>query len=65
MYEDQGLFKYTAGKASTIDALNGLLDDTKKKGFNNAFVVAFLGDKRISIADAKNTVKMNNSVPKR
>jgi hypothetical protein len=65
MYEDQGLFKYTAGKASTIDALNGLLDDTKKKGFNNAFVVAFLSDKRISIADAKNTVKMNNSVPKR
>jgi|GEM_PF-44236 hypothetical protein len=65
MYQDQGLFKYTAGKASTINELNGLLDDTKKKGFTNAFIVAFLGDKRISIAEAKNTVKMNNSVPKR
>lgn len=65
MYQDQGLFKYTAGKASTIDELNGLLADTKKKGFTNAFIVAFLGDKRISIAEAKNTIKMNKSVSKR
>jgi hypothetical protein len=65
MYQDQGLFKYTAGKASSIDALNNLLEETKKKGFDNAFVVAFLGDKRITIAEAKNTLKMNNSVPKR
>ncbi len=53
MYQHQGLFKYTAGKAFNPEALARVLTEAKNKGFNDAFIVAFHGEERISIAEAK------------
>ena len=56
MYEHQGLYKYTTGKASSPEALSGILADVKQKGFADAFIVAFHNGERISVADAKKLI---------
>ncbi len=56
MYQHQGMFIYTAGKANRPEALSGLLGDARKKGFPDAFIVAFQGENRITIAAAKNLI---------
>jgi N-acetylmuramoyl-L-alanine amidase len=56
MYQHQGLFKYTAGKASSPEALSGLLTEVRTKGFPDAFVVAFHGEERITVAEAKKLI---------
>jgi N-acetylmuramoyl-L-alanine amidase len=53
MYRHQGMFKYTTGSVPTLDEALVLLDVIQKKGFPDAFVVAFKGDERITIAEAK------------
>jgi N-acetylmuramoyl-L-alanine amidase len=52
-YQHQGSFKYTTGKESSPEALSGLLAEARKAGFTDAFVVAFHGGDRITIAEAK------------
>lgn len=56
MYQHQGLFKYTAGKASRPEALSDLVKRVKNKGFIDAFIVAFHGKERITIAEAKKMI---------
>lgn len=56
MYQQLGLFKYTVGKASNPGALSGLLSEAKNKGFTDAFIVAFNGEERITIAEAKKQI---------
>jgi N-acetylmuramoyl-L-alanine amidase len=55
-YQHQGLYKYTAGKESSPDALAGLLGEAKKMGFTDAFIVAFHGEERITVAEAKKLI---------
>ena len=52
-YQHQGLFKYTIGKESTQEALSGLLAKAKEKGFKDAFIVAFHGGERITVAEGR------------
>jgi N-acetylmuramoyl-L-alanine amidase len=56
MYQHQGLFKYTVGKASNPEALSGLLGEVRNKGFADAFIVAFQGEERITVAEAKKLI---------
>jgi hypothetical protein len=56
MYQHQGLFKYTAGKASSTEALSGLLSEVRAKGFTDAFIIAFRGEERITVAEAKKLI---------
>ena len=56
MYQHQGLFKYTVGKSSSTKALSGLLAEVRAKGFADAFIVAFHGDERITVAEAKQLI---------
>jgi hypothetical protein len=56
MYRHQRLFEYTTGKESTPAALTGLLKEAQKKGFSDAFIVAFNGEERITIAEAKKLI---------
>jgi len=52
-YFDKGLNKYTVGKSSSLDSINKtVLPDMKKKGFPEAFVVAFKDGKRIPVNKA-------------
>jgi hypothetical protein len=50
------LYKYTAGKESNPEALAGLLAKVKKMGFTDAFIVAFHGEERITIAEGKKLI---------
>jgi N-acetylmuramoyl-L-alanine amidase len=52
-YQHQGLYKYTAGKESSPDALADLLAEAKKMGFADAFIVAFHGEERITVAEGR------------
>ena len=51
------LYRYYTGKSFTIENAKNKLEETKNKGYNNAFIVAFDGDKKISISDAVNHLK--------
>jgi N-acetylmuramoyl-L-alanine amidase len=53
MYRHQGMYKYTTGNESTPDAAFSLLSQVKKKGFRDAFVVAFSDGQRISMEKAR------------
>jgi N-acetylmuramoyl-L-alanine amidase len=55
-YHHQGLYKYTAGKESSPEALSGLVGEAKKMGFTDAFIVAFHGEERITVAEAKKII---------
>jgi len=53
-YFHQGLYKYTVGNEKTLTEAVALMKKMKKKGYSDAFVVAFSNNQRISItADIK------------
>jgi N-acetylmuramoyl-L-alanine amidase len=55
-YQHQGLYKYTIGKESTPEALSALLAKAKDKGFKDAFIVAFHGSERITVAEGRKLI---------
>lgn len=50
-FKEGGLFKYTVGSESDYDKISDMCKDVRKK-FPDAFVIAFMGDKKISISEA-------------
>lgn len=52
-YIDNGTYKYTTGNAKSIDEATGIQRDMRKKGFSDAFVVAFLNGERIPVSKAR------------
>ena len=52
IYEAGGLYRYTVGKESNMRNANQLQLQLKAKGFEDAFIVAFLDGKRIPISEA-------------
>lgn len=53
MYRHEGLYKYRVGKETNLDRAFEILDDVKKKGYKDAFVIAFQGVERITVIKAK------------
>jgi N-acetylmuramoyl-L-alanine amidase len=53
MYHHNGLYKYTVGNESTLDGANRLLQQVKRKGFKDAFIVIFRNNERIPESEAK------------
>jgi N-acetylmuramoyl-L-alanine amidase len=51
-YEDGGLYKYTIGNLKDIQSASALQSESRKKGFGDAFVVAFKNGKRIPVREA-------------
>jgi gas vesicle protein len=51
-YKDSGLYKYTIGNKKDIPSASALQSELRKKGFNDAFVVAFQNGKRIPLRKA-------------
>jgi len=52
-YEDDGLFKYTYGGAPSFQyASDVLLNQMRRIGYKDAFVVVFLNGKRITLDKA-------------
>ncbi len=53
VYQQDGLYRYTMGNEPTIARAKNIQGDLKKKGFNDAFVIAFYNGKRISLQEAR------------
>jgi N-acetylmuramoyl-L-alanine amidase len=51
-YESNDLYKYTVGMFTSIEPAKKLKTEMREKGFESAFVVAFLNGERISIEKA-------------
>ena len=51
-YKDGGLYKYTIGNKRDIRSASVLKSELRKKGFSDAFVVAFKNGKRIPVREA-------------
>ena len=51
-YKDGGLYKYTIGNKRDIQSASALQSELRKKGFSDAFVVAFKNGKRIPVREA-------------
>jgi len=58
-YEAGGLFRYTYGKERSWEAANRLQEEVKKSGFQDAFVIAFYGNKRIAVGEAVKILKQH------
>ncbi len=54
MYQEDGYVKYTTGNESSLAKAGVLKESLYQKGFKDAFIVAFLNDKKITIEEAKN-----------
>lgn len=54
-YEQNGTWKYTAGKLEKPEDAIKLQAELKKDGFNDAFVVAFRNNQRITLQEAQHT----------
>ena len=55
-YQENGLWKYTAGNETTYEEANKLLN-TIKQTHPDAFMIAFQGDKKISVSEARKLTK--------
>lgn len=56
-YQQNGVWKYTAGNETTEEAAAQLLKQVRKSGFADAFIVAFKNDVRISLPEARELIK--------
>ncbi len=56
-YRDKGMYKYVSGNENELSKANDLCSAIKKQGYPDAFVVAFKGDERISMNEAKQLLK--------
>ncbi len=52
-YFHEGLYKYTVGNETTLEAAAALQQTVQQAGFKDAFVVAFKNNERISAAEAR------------
>ncbi len=52
-YVENGVYKYTVGNTNTLSESVKLQKLARKKGFNDAFVVAFNNKQRIPVSEAK------------
>ena len=52
-FQEGNLYKFTIGKETTIDAARTLQNLAKKNGYNDAFVIAFHKNKKISLKEAR------------
>ena len=52
-YQQDGLYRYTMGNETTIARAKNVQNDLRKKGFKDAFVIAFYNGKRISLEEAR------------
>jgi N-acetylmuramoyl-L-alanine amidase len=56
-YNHGGLYKYTTGNENTLEKASALCKTIRSMGFNDAFVVAFQNEIRITLDQAKQAVQ--------
>lgn len=58
-YQQNGMYKYAVGGYKNIEQANELQAEARKKGYKDAFIVAFYKGNRISMAKAKELKPIN------
>ena len=53
VYQQDGMYRYTMGNESTVSKAKNIQTELRKKGFKDAFVIAFYNGKRISMQEAR------------
>lgn len=62
-YYHEGLYKYTLGNESSVEAAGEIQQKLRNQGFNDAFIVAFKDNERISIAEAAKYMEQSMKNP--
>jgi len=62
-YFHEGLYKYTLGNERTVEAAGQIQQKLRNQGFNDAFIVAFKDNERISIAEAERYMEQSMKNP--
>lgn len=58
-YQQGGKYRYTCGHVSTVREAVTIQDDIRKKGFKDAFVVAFHNGQRVTLQQARDILEEN------
>ena len=56
-YYHKGMYKYTAGNEKTLEKALQLKGEMTGKGYKDAFIVAFVGEKRVTLDEAQEFIK--------
>jgi len=59
-YYHKGMYKYAVGKAPNLENAENLITEMKKKGFKEAFIVAFYKEQRIAMRTALKLLKQKS-----
>lgn len=60
VYEHEGNYKYTAGDEKSPEEANRLRSEMVEAGYKDAFVVAFVDDKRVEMSEALDILALQN-----
>lgn len=60
MVEVNGIYRYTTGNETSLEAATALQKSLREKGYSDAFVVAFNGSERISVKEALEILNKKN-----
>ena len=60
VYKQDGLYRYTMGNETTVSRAKSIQNDLRKKGFKDAFVIAFFNGKRITLQEARELQNNDN-----
>ena len=55
--KNERLFRYYYGSTTSFEKAKNLMKSAKKQGYKNAFIVPFLGNKKITISEALSLIK--------
>ena len=60
VFKENGVFKYAIGNETNLESVKNIQKIAKENGYKDAFIIAFLNNKKIGISEAINQQRNNN-----